>query len=105
MYTVIDPPSRDRSRDDRSRAVLNDDRCWQAVLQRDRHQDGEFFFGVKTTGIFCRPSCAARRPLRQNVRFYQTAEEAEKAGLRPCLRCHPLDRSEDRRVARIRELQ
>jgi len=49
-----------------------------------------FLFGVVTTGVFCRPSCPARHPLRRNVRFFQLPAEAEQAGLRPCLRCHPL---------------
>ncbi len=84
--------------------MLNEERCWQAVLDRERAQDGRFVFGVATTGIFCRPSCAARRPLRRNVRFFQSTAEAEQEGLRACLRCRPLDREEDRRVERIREL-
>ncbi len=83
---------------------LDEDHCWQAVLQRDRTQDGHFYFGVTTTGVFCRPSCAARRPLRKNVRFFRTAPEAEREGLRSCLRCKPLDQAEDGRVAQIREL-
>lgn len=64
--------------------------CWEAVEKRDPAQDGRFFFGVMTTGVFCRPSCPARRPLRKNVRFYLTPAEAEQDGLRACLRCHPL---------------
>ncbi len=83
---------------------LDEEQCWQAVLRRDRTQDGRFFFGVTTTGVFCRPSCAARRPLRRNVRFFLTAPEAESEGLRSCLRCKPLDRAEDGRVAQMREL-
>ncbi len=59
--------------------------------------DGAFYFGVTTTGVYCRPSCPARRPLRQNVRFYETAAEAERDGLRPCLRCRPLDANKDSR--------
>ena len=70
--------------------MLDQEKCWQAVQQRDASQDGQFFFGVLTTGVYCRPSCPARLPLRKNIRFYQTAEEAQKAGLRPCLRCRPL---------------
>ena len=86
-------------------AMLNEEECWQAVLRRDRGQDGRFLFGVITTGVFCRPSCAARRPLRKNVRFYPTAVEAEKEGLRACLRCRPLRRPGDgAQVARMREL-
>ena len=84
--------------------MLNEDQCWQAVLERQREQDGRFFFGVLTTGIFCRPSCAARRPNRENVRFFQTASEAREEGLRPCRRCHPLAVGADPRVVRVREL-
>lgn len=69
--------------------MRNEEQYWQAVCNRDRRRDGEFFFGVTTTGVYCRPSCPARRPLRQNVRFYKTPAEAEKDGLRPCKRCHP----------------
>src|SRR4051794_37999377 len=69
--------------------MLNDSQCWNAVLERDRSFDGRFFFGVVTTGVFCKPSCPSRRPLRRNVRFFEAPAEAEKAGLRACLRCHP----------------
>jgi len=69
--------------------MLDHEQCWRAVQQRDGSQDGRFFFGVLTTGVYCRPSCPARSPLRKNVRFYQTPEEAEHFGLRPCLRCRP----------------
>jgi len=62
---------------------------WQAVQGRDRKYDGRFYYGVLTTGVYCRPSCGARMPLRENVRFYATPAEAEGAGLRPCLRCKP----------------
>ncbi|HEY8507521.1 MAG TPA: bifunctional DNA-binding transcriptional regulator/O6-methylguanine-DNA methyltransferase Ada [Steroidobacteraceae bacterium] len=62
---------------------------WKAVLTRDATQDGKFVYGVMTTGVYCRPSCAARRPLRRNVRFFSTPAEAEQAGLRPCRRCKP----------------
>jgi AraC family transcriptional regulator, regulatory protein of adaptative response / methylated-DNA-[protein]-cysteine methyltransferase len=70
--------------------MLDQDRCWEAVQNRDASQDGSFFYGVLTTGVFCRPSCASRQPLRKNVRFYEQATNAERDGLRPCLRCHPL---------------
>lgn len=63
--------------------------CWQAVLERDRAYDGTFVYAVRTTGIFCRPSCPARRPKRSSVRFF-TAAEAARAGFRPCRRCRPL---------------
>lgn len=66
-----------------------DDRRWAAVVARDKRADGTFVTAVATTGIYCRPSCAARRPLRQNVRFYATCTAAEAAGFRPCKRCKP----------------
>ena len=69
---------------------LNADECWRAVQERDRALDGRFVYGVVTTGVFCRPSCPGRRALRQNVRFYATAAEAEHDGLRACLRCRPV---------------
>lgn len=68
---------------------LDEKRCWQAVVARDGDYDGRFFFGVITTGVFCRPSCRSRRPLRKNVRFFLTMDQARQAGLRPCLRCRP----------------
>jgi AraC family transcriptional regulator of adaptative response/methylated-DNA-[protein]-cysteine methyltransferase len=70
-------------------AAISDDRYWQAVIARDPSRDGEFFFAVSTTGVYCRPSCAARRPRRENVRFFRTPEAAEHAGYRACLRCRP----------------
>ena len=62
---------------------------WAAVLARDSRADGLFFYGVVTTGIYCRPTCPARRPQRGNVAFFDTAAAAEAAGLRPCRRCRP----------------
>lgn len=70
---------------------MNDEFRWNAVVARDRSQDGAFFYGVMTTGVYCRPSCASRRPLRRNVRFYATPEDAERDGLRACRRCKPRD--------------
>ena len=70
---------------------MNPDQCWQAVERRDRTFDGRFLFGVVTTGVYCRPSCPSRRALRKNVRFYETPAEAERDGLRACLRCRPLE--------------
>ena len=63
---------------------------WQAVLNHDRAFDGQFFYGVLSTGVFCRPSCPGRRPLRHNVQFYLNPKQAEQDGLRACLRCRPL---------------
>jgi AraC family transcriptional regulator of adaptative response/methylated-DNA-[protein]-cysteine methyltransferase len=64
-------------------------RRWQAVLDRDGALDGAFVFGVSSTSIFCRPSCPAKRPRRQNVSFFDHALQAEQAGYRACLRCRP----------------
>lgn len=69
--------------------ILHDESRWQAVLDRDAHADGQFVFAVLTTGIFCRPSCRARHPLRRNVRFYADASAAQAAGFRACKRCQP----------------
>ena len=69
--------------------MLDLERCWQAVCERDAAQDGQFVFAVRSTGIFCRPSCPARRPLRRNVTFYPDAPSASAAGFRPCQRCSP----------------
>jgi AraC family transcriptional regulator of adaptative response/methylated-DNA-[protein]-cysteine methyltransferase len=62
---------------------------WRAVLARDAGQDGRFVLAVSTTGIYCRPSCPARKPLREHVSFYDTPGDARVAGYRACLRCHP----------------
>ncbi len=70
-------------------ANINDEDRWQIALAKDRRFDGAFVTGVHSTGIYCRPSCPARAPLRKNVRFYATAAEARDAGLRPCKRCSP----------------
>src|ERR1700738_3292479 len=64
-------------------------RYWRATISRDARADGTFVLGVRTTNIYCRPSCPARRPLRQNVIFFKTREEAKQRGYRPCLRCKP----------------
>ena len=72
-------------------AELDAERCWEAVLDRDAARDGEFYYGVMTTGVYCRPGCPARTAKRANVRFYRTPAEAERDGLRPCRRCRPLD--------------
>jgi AraC family transcriptional regulator, regulatory protein of adaptative response / methylated-DNA-[protein]-cysteine methyltransferase len=87
------------------KSMPSPDLCWEAVQKRDQAQDGRFYFGVMTTGVYCRPSCAARRPLRKNVRFYERPEQAEKDGLRPCLRCRPLAAAgADPYTQRIRDL-
>jgi len=69
--------------------MLDDDACYSHLARRDPAADGEFFVAVKTTGIYCRPICPARLPLRKNVSFFRTAAEAHANGFRPCLRCRP----------------
>jgi AraC family transcriptional regulator of adaptative response/methylated-DNA-[protein]-cysteine methyltransferase len=81
---------------------VTEDPRWTALVARDREADGTFFYSVKTTGVYCRPSCAARRPNPKNVGFHRTTADAERAGFRPCKRCRP-DRSslEQQHVATI----
>lgn len=67
----------------------SDHEKWDAVRHSDSAYDGVFFYGVKTTGVFCRPSCRSRIPLRKNVRFFESAAQAYAYGLRPCKRCRP----------------
>src|SRR5437588_4458064 len=74
-------------------AACNNHNWWDAVLARDGNRDGEFVFAVSTTGVYCRPSCPAKRPRRENVAFFRRPEEAESAGYRACLRCRPKARS------------
>ena len=69
--------------------MLDSELCWQAVCARDASQDGHFVFAVRSTGIYCRPSCPARRPLARNVTYFADAASAEAGGFRPCRRCSP----------------
>ena len=64
---------------------------YRALVNRDPGFEGIFFVGVRTTGIFCRPTCTAKKPARENVDFFATSNEALESGYRPCLRCHPMD--------------
>ena len=77
---------------------LTDDDRWRIALDKDRRFDGVFVTGVHSTGIYCRPSCPARAPKRENVRFYATCEAAEAAGLRACKRCAPDQQSREERA-------
>jgi len=77
------------------REITDEEECWRAVHARDRRFDGSFVTGVLTTGIYCRPSCPARHPRRENVRFFADGSAAREAGLRPCLRCSPDDVSRE----------
>ena len=74
---------------------------WKALVRRDQQADGAFVYGVVTTGVYCRPACPSKLPNRDNVRFFDTYEEAERAGFRPCKRCSPNspDRQETHREA------
>ncbi|HTV66171.1 MAG TPA: bifunctional DNA-binding transcriptional regulator/O6-methylguanine-DNA methyltransferase Ada [Bryocella sp.] len=78
---------------------------WQQVMARDARQDGRFVFAVRTTGVYCRPSCPSRRPRRESVEFFANPNDAERAGYRACLRCKPAEVSAQARyVARARQL-
>src|SRR5262245_9357683 len=72
-----------------SGVFARDEERWAAVRRRDRLADGAFFYSVRTTGVYCRPSCGSRQARRENVQFHTTAEEAQRAGFRPCKRCRP----------------
>src|SRR5271155_5835550 len=67
----------------------NDADRWQAVVHRDALADGVFYYSVRTTGVYCRPSCASRPARRENVAFHSTQDAARRAGFRPCKRCKP----------------
>jgi AraC family transcriptional regulator, regulatory protein of adaptative response / methylated-DNA-[protein]-cysteine methyltransferase len=89
------------ARTPRSEAVgnvsrLDPDTAWAAFMRRDRKWDGRIIGAVKTTGIYCKPSCPARRPKREHVEFFSVAEDARAAGYRPCLRCKPDEVGRDR---------
>lgn len=81
-----------------TQTTISADHAWAAVQRRDRAFDGRFVTGVMSTGIYCRPSCAARHPIRENVRFFASGAEARAAGLRPCRRCLPDDVGRDERA-------
>src|SRR3974390_1009310 len=76
-------------RQQRSLCNMQSETQWQQVMARDARQDGRFVFAVRTTGVYCRPSCPSRRPRRDSVEFFAHPSEAERAGYRACLRCKP----------------
>jgi AraC family transcriptional regulator of adaptative response/methylated-DNA-[protein]-cysteine methyltransferase len=90
-----------------SRVVATSDltaaRRWRIVLARDRRFDGAFVYGVRSTGIYCLPSCPSRRPRRDQVAFFAGPDSAERAGFRPCRRCRPSGGAEPRGTAEVRE--
>lgn len=79
----------------------DEDRCWQALREHDPRYDGQFYVAVRTTGVYCRPVCGAKAPKRENVRFFDTMDEAERAGFRPCKRCRPRDENPNARAALV----
>ena len=81
-----------------------ENKWWDAVLARDSNRDGEFFFAVSTTGVYCRPSCPAKRPRRENVTFFRNPAEAENAGFRACLRCKPKSAAGNPQTATVKEM-
>jgi AraC family transcriptional regulator of adaptative response/methylated-DNA-[protein]-cysteine methyltransferase len=85
--------------------TFDDDQRWQAVIERDRSAAGSFVFGVRSTGVFCRPGCPSRRPGRAQVEFFETIDGAIEAGYRACLRCKPTELPAERQlVERVRTL-
>jgi len=82
-----------------SSPFANDEARWEAVVRRDRTADGTFYYAVQTTGVYCRPSCAARLARRAHVHFYTTCAEAEQAGFRPCRRSPHSTQQQSRRRA------
>ena len=80
------------------KAYSTDEARWKAVLSRDASADGAFYYAVHPTGIYCRPTCPSRRPLRAHVAFFEDIDSAERANFRPCLRCRPKEVSPQQRV-------
>src|SRR5215210_1751176 len=82
---------------------MNESVAWESVLQRDTSADDRFLYGVTTTHIYCRPSCPSKRPKRNNVAFFSSAQAAEQAGFRACQRCRPnREKSSNRAVDKAR---
>ncbi len=96
MATLATPIHAPKSERMTNVARLDADTAWAAFMRRDRSWDGQVIGAVTTTGIYCKPSCPAKRPKRENVQFFATAEEARSAGYRPCLRCKPDEVGRDR---------
>src|SRR5688500_7804408 len=77
------------TKDEAAVTFRNEDERWEAVVRRDHDADGHFFYSVRTTGVFCRPSCPGRLARRENVRFHETCADAKRASFRSCKRCKP----------------
>lgn len=82
---------------------MNRNAQWEAILKRDENADGRFVYAVRSTGIYCRPSCASRKPKKNNVLIFEFPEMAEGRGFRPCLRCAPQDAGCDPRLEKVRK--
>lgn len=80
---------------------LDEDDRWWAIMNRNADADGAFVYAVTTTGVYCRPTCPARRALRENIAFYPTCQDAESAGFRPCKRCRPTEKAPQEQYADI----
>lgn len=78
-------------------AIEDQELCYNVILSRDTSMDGIFFVAVRTTGVYCRPSCRSRTPKRENVTFFASPDEAEAAGYRACKRCKPREAMSDSR--------
>src|SRR5689334_16488027 len=96
MFTLAPFADRPRSKPVSNVVHLDVDTAWAAFERRDRSWDGRIIGAVHTTGIYCKPSCPARRPKRENVTFYSSTEEARAAGFRACMRCKPDEVGRDR---------
>lgn len=88
-HDLTTPPHRLARRAESAMTILTDDARYTALVARDKSMDGVFYYGVRTTGVFCKPSCGARTPNRVNVSFHATITDAIAAGFRPCKRCRP----------------
>jgi AraC family transcriptional regulator, regulatory protein of adaptative response / methylated-DNA-[protein]-cysteine methyltransferase len=93
--------TRDALRGEEYGEAMNEESYWQAVQTRDAGADGLFFYAVRSTGIYCRPTCPSRRPRRDQVVFFRLPEAAEQAGFRPCRRCHPHEAAHEPQVELI----
>ena len=90
-----------KSEQARPATKARDAQAWRAVLERDRRYDGMFVYAVKSTGVYCRPSCASRRPRREMVEFFEQPRQAERAGFRSCLRCRPTELNGEREMPQV----
>lgn len=81
--------SRNSEQSEHGHAALNEAEYWNAIEKRDKQYDGVFWFGLRTTGIYCRPSCPSRQPNQENVEYFATPDAARRSSYRACLRCHP----------------